>query len=78
MVTTTCAVATQGANWPVALNVSVAPPAVTSAGDGVQVAFAALVGFEKVPEPETDQVPPVAAPPTEPPNAAVIWPAQSV
>jgi hypothetical protein len=42
------------------------------------MAFNAVALGENEPVPEVDQVPPVAVPPTEPPNAAVLLPAQMV
>ena len=70
--------AAQGASWPVAVSVSVTVPAVISAGDGLYVALVTSFGFEKVPVPEEDQMPPKAPPPITPPNAAVLLPGQMV
>jgi hypothetical protein len=71
-VTTTCAVAAlQGATWPVEVSVSVTVPAEVSAPDGLYVAPSAVALGANVPVPEDVQVPPVAPPPTVPPNVAV-------
>ena len=73
MVTVTWEIAgPQGEVCPVVVSVSVTEPETASADDGVYVALSVFVLGEKIPEPVEDQNPPVAPPPTEPLNPAVL------